>query len=107
MKYFDDKQVKLISSWHQLSVNSDDEYMKFISNWICLNAICVHLYSPFLFAFVNLLDPNSDRVRKLLLQAMKKLFADDVGDVQLARVIRQDIVGEQRGPFGHAREQRA
>lgn len=47
MKYFDDKQAKLILSWYKHSQTSNDEYMIFISNWICLNAICTNLYSEY------------------------------------------------------------
>lgn len=44
MTYFDDKQKKLIKSWHKISLNSDDFYMKFMSEWIAFNAICYNLY---------------------------------------------------------------
>ncbi len=44
MAYFDEKQIKLIKSWHQLSVKSEDYYMSFISEWIAFNAICYNLF---------------------------------------------------------------
>ncbi|WP_373515679.1 hypothetical protein [Persicitalea sp.] len=44
MAYFDDKQKKLIKSWHNLSLGSNDFYMKFMSEWIAFNAICYNLY---------------------------------------------------------------
>lgn len=44
MIYFDDKQKKLINSWHNLSAKSDDYYMSFMSEWIAFNAICYNLY---------------------------------------------------------------
>ena len=44
MSYFDEKQKKLIKSWHELSSVSDDFYMKFMSEWIAFNAICYNLY---------------------------------------------------------------
>jgi hypothetical protein len=45
MIYFDDKQKKLINSWHNLSEKSDDPYMSFMSDWIVFNAICFNLYN--------------------------------------------------------------
>lgn len=44
MLYFDEKQIKLITSWHKLSEKSEDYYMSFISEWIAFNAICYNLY---------------------------------------------------------------
>jgi hypothetical protein len=44
MKYFDNKQRKLINSWHDLSLKSEDAYMAFMAEWIAFNAICYHLY---------------------------------------------------------------
>lgn len=44
MEYFDDKQRKLIKSWHNLSEKSEDYYMAFMSEWIAFNAICYNLY---------------------------------------------------------------
>ena len=44
MEYFDDKQKKLINSWHNLAAKSEDAYMAFISEWIAFNAICYNLY---------------------------------------------------------------
>ena len=44
MPYFDEKQIKLITSWHKLSEKSEDYYMSFISEWIAFNAICYNLY---------------------------------------------------------------
>lgn len=44
MPYFDEKQIKLIISWHKLSEKSEDYYMSFISEWIAFNAICYNLY---------------------------------------------------------------
>jgi hypothetical protein len=40
MEYFDDKQKKLINSWHTLAVKSEDAYMAFMAEWIAFNAIC-------------------------------------------------------------------
>jgi hypothetical protein len=44
MAYFDDKQKRLINSWHNLSVQSEDAYMSFMAEWIAFNAICYNLY---------------------------------------------------------------
>ncbi|MCF8340735.1 MAG: hypothetical protein K9I82_07155 [Chitinophagaceae bacterium] len=44
MEYFDEKQRKLICTWHNLSEKSEDYYMAFISEWIAFNAICYNLY---------------------------------------------------------------
>jgi len=44
MEYFYDKQIKNILSWHELSENSLDNYMAFMSEWIAFNAICYNLY---------------------------------------------------------------
>ena len=44
MTYFDDKQKKLINSWHSLSEKSEDFYMAFMAEWIAFNAICYNLY---------------------------------------------------------------
>lgn len=44
MAYFDYKQKKLITSWHNLTEKSEDAYMAFMSEWIAFNAICYNLY---------------------------------------------------------------
>jgi hypothetical protein len=44
MTYFDDKQKRLINSWHNLSVQSVDAYMAFMAEWIAFNAVCYNLY---------------------------------------------------------------
>ena len=44
MTYFDDKQKKLINSWHNLSEKSEDAYIAFMAEWIAFNAICYNLY---------------------------------------------------------------
>lgn len=85
MEYFDDKQVKLISSWHQLSVNSDDEYMKFISNWICLNAICVHLYSD----YANKERVNIDTGKSKLVKLKTKVNEERTIFAEEAKIIEK------------------
>lgn len=44
MKYFDQKQQRIIKSWHNLSLGTEDNYMAFMSEWIVFNAICYNLY---------------------------------------------------------------
>ena len=44
MTDFDDKQKKLIRSWHDLAKRSENTYMAFMSEWIAFNAICYHFY---------------------------------------------------------------
>lgn len=43
-KYFDDKQKTLINAWISQATESSNEYLKFMSNWIALNAICYNLF---------------------------------------------------------------
>lgn len=43
-KYFDGKQKTLINAWISQATESSNEYLKFMSNWIALNAICYHLF---------------------------------------------------------------
>lgn len=43
-KYFDYKQKTLINAWISQATESSNEYLKFMSNWIALNAICYHLF---------------------------------------------------------------
>lgn len=69
MEYFDDKQRKLIKSWHNLSENSEDHYMAFISEWIAFNAICYNLY----FEKSIMERANIDRKKSKLSQIEKKL----------------------------------
>ena len=44
MIYFDDKQIKLITSWRNLAANTEEPYMSFMAEWIAFNAICYNLY---------------------------------------------------------------
>ena len=44
MVYIEEKQKKLINSWHKISEKSDDDYMAFMAEWIAFNAICYNLY---------------------------------------------------------------
>lgn len=40
----DDKQKRIVLSWHKLSAENSDYYVKFIAEWIAFNAICYALY---------------------------------------------------------------
>jgi hypothetical protein len=44
MKWFDEKQHRLVNSWYDLSLKTEDYYMSFMSAWIAFNAICYNLY---------------------------------------------------------------
>jgi hypothetical protein len=44
MNYFDEKQIKLITAWYDLSASTENSYMSFMSAWISFNAICYNLY---------------------------------------------------------------
>lgn len=62
MKYFDDKQKKLINSWHTLAAKSEDSYMAFMAEWIAFNAICYNLY----FKKATIERANIDRSKSKL-----------------------------------------
>ena len=64
MIYFDDKQKRLINSWHNLSVHSEDAYMAFMAEWIAFNAICYNLY--YNKAIIERANIDRDKSRKLL-----------------------------------------
>ncbi len=68
MKYFDDKQKKLIKAWSDLSSKSDDAYMAFMAEWIAFNAICYNLY----FEKATIERANIDR-KKSKLEAIRQL----------------------------------
>ena len=61
---FDDKQKRLINSWHNLSVHSEDAYMAFMAEWIAFNAICYNLY--YNKAIIERANIDRDKSRKLL-----------------------------------------
>jgi len=44
MVYFDEKQKKIITSWYELSIKSNNAYIAFMAKWIAFNAICYNLY---------------------------------------------------------------
>ena len=70
MIYFDEKQKKLINSWHNLSVQSEDPYVAFMAEWIAFNAICYHLYYD--KAIIARANIDRDKSRKLLNNINKK-----------------------------------
>ena len=61
---FDDKQKRLINSWHNLSLHSEDAYMAFMAEWIAFNAICYNLY--YNKAIIERANIDRDKSRKLL-----------------------------------------
>lgn len=69
MAYFDDKQKKLILSWHKLSEKSEDNYMAFIAEWIAFNAICYNLYHE--TAVIQ--RANIDRAKSKLIKIQERL----------------------------------
>lgn len=69
MVYFDDKQKKLILSWHNLSESSDDYYLAFIAEWIAFNAICYNLYHE----TAVMERANIDRAKSKLNKIQKRL----------------------------------
>ena len=71
MAYFDDKQKRLINSWHNLSVQSEDAYMAFMAEWIAFNAICYNLY--YNKAIIERANIDRDKSRKLLNNINEKL----------------------------------
>lgn len=66
-KYFDNKQIKLINSWHNLSKQSTDVYMSFMAEWIAFNAICYNLY----YKKADIERANIDRSKSKLNQINK------------------------------------
>jgi len=60
--YFDDKQCRLINSWHNISQSASDKYIAYISEWIAFNAICYNLFSE----KANIERANIDRSKSKL-----------------------------------------
>jgi hypothetical protein len=83
MAYFDEKQIKLINSWHKLSLISEDSYMAFMSEWITLNAICYNLYHE-----IALIErANIDRAKSKLKKIHQRFTSDANFEVQNARLV--------------------
>lgn len=70
MMYFDDKQIKLINSWHKLSIEAIDPYMAFMAEWISFNAICYNLY----YENAIIERANIDRKKSKLLKIQERLI---------------------------------
>jgi len=70
IKYFDYKQIKLIESWHKLSVEAMDPYMSFMAEWISFNAICYNLYHE----SANIERANIDRKKSKLEKIQERLI---------------------------------
>jgi hypothetical protein len=71
MIYFDDKQIRLIHAWHNLSMQSEDAYMAFMADWITFNAICYNLYYD--KAIIERANIDRDKSRRLLNSINEKL----------------------------------
>lgn len=67
---FDDKQIKLINSWHKLSAESIDPFMSFMAEWISFNAICYNLY----YENAIIERANIDRKKSKLLKIQERLI---------------------------------
>lgn len=64
-KYFDDKQKTLINAWISQATESSNEYLKFMSNWIALNAICYNLFSEQAVMDRAELDRNKSKLPRI------------------------------------------
>jgi hypothetical protein len=85
MEYFDDKQRRLINSWHNLSLQSTDAYMAFIAEWIAFNAICYNLY--YSKAIIERANIDRDKSRKLLNNIHEKFNSTSDFNVQKTKLI--------------------
>ena len=91
MEYFDDKQRKLIKSWHNLSEKSEDYYMAFMSEWIAFNAICYNLYYE-----KSVMERASiDRNKSKLSRIEKKLAQS----VNIFEIERKSLSGKRISKF--------
>lgn len=92
MAYFDDKQKKLILSWHNLSKSTDDNYMAFISEWIAFNAICYNLYCEKAVMDRANIDRSKSKLNKLqeILSTVTKLSAKAT-EIRMKNKHRWDI----------------
>ena len=83
MIYFDDKQKKLINSWHNLSEKSEDIYMAFMAEWIAFNAICYNLY----FERAIIERANIDRSKSKLTKIHERFNPSADIEAQNAKII--------------------
>lgn len=79
MNYFDEKQKKLINSWHSLSESSEDYYMAYIAEWITFNAICYNLYHEKAVMERANIDRAKSKLRKIQerLEQSTNIVAED------------------------------
>lgn len=82
---FDDKQKRLINSWHNLSVQSEDVYMAFMAEWIAFNAICYKLY--YNKAIIERANIDRDKSRKLLNNINEKFNPNAEVNAQNAKFV--------------------
>jgi hypothetical protein len=82
MTYFDEKQKKLINSWHKLSQESNDAYMSFMAEWIAFNAICYNLY----YKRALIERANIDRTKSKLIKIKQRVTLMREVEIQNARL---------------------
>lgn len=73
---FDKKQKTLIRAWHEQSLQSTNNYLAFISNWIAFNAICYNLYND----KASIQRADIDRKKSKLKAIEEKLNTDNSVD---------------------------
>ena len=82
----DEKQKKLILAWHEQSVNSSNEYLKFMSNWIAFNAICYSLYHEKAIKERAQIDTSKSKIKKVV----QLLVNEDEGYSAEAKIVGRE-----------------
>jgi hypothetical protein len=82
----DVKQKKLILAWHEQSVNSSNEYLKFMSNWIAFNAICYSLYHEKAIREKAQIDTGKSKIEKVV----QLLVNEDEGYSAEAKIVGRE-----------------
>ena len=82
----DEKQKKLILAWHEQSVNSSNEYLKFMSNWIAFNAICYSLYHEKAIRERAQIDTGKSKIEKVV----QLLVNEDGGYSAEAKIVGRE-----------------
>jgi len=82
----DEKQKKLILAWHEQSVNSSNEYLKFMSNWIAFNAICYSLYHEKAIRERAQIDTSKSKIEKVV----QLLINEDEGYSAEAKIVGRE-----------------
>ncbi len=82
----DEKQKKLILAWHEQSVNSSNEYLKFMSNWIAFNAICYSLYHEKAIREKAQIDTGKSKIEKVV----QLLVNEDEGYSAEAKIVGRE-----------------